>query len=104
MEATKLPKPPMERVALGNSASRQAVTRVNAEQASKRTMWEPTRQWDGEGRCRKLCKERLGLRSHRGNGDGMSAQGNVEQHEKPQRWRRVTANWQPVRARPGRAG
>ena len=35
MEATKLPKPSMERVALGNSASRQAVTRVNAEQAPK---------------------------------------------------------------------
>ena len=28
-------KPSMERVALDNSASRQAVTRVNAEQASK---------------------------------------------------------------------
>jgi len=35
VEATKLPKPSMERVALGNSASRQAVTRVNAEQAPK---------------------------------------------------------------------
>src|SRR5271166_373230 len=40
----------MERVALGDSASRQAVTRVNAEQASKRIMWEPTQQRDGEGR------------------------------------------------------
>jgi hypothetical protein len=40
-----------------------------------------------------LYVERLELWSHRGNGDGMSAQGNVEQHEKPQRWRRVTANW-----------
>ena len=36
MEVTKLSKPSMERVALGDSASRQAVTRVNAEQASKR--------------------------------------------------------------------
>lgn len=29
----------------------QAVTRVNAEQASKRVMWEPTRLNNGEGRC-----------------------------------------------------
>jgi hypothetical protein len=59
------------------------------------------------GRGRPLLqtlKERLGLRSHRGNGDGMSAQGSVEQHEKPQRWRRVTANRQPARDRLGRMG
>jgi hypothetical protein len=35
MEVTKLSKPSTQRVACGNSASRQAVTRVNAEQASK---------------------------------------------------------------------
>ena len=35
---------------LGDSASKQAVTRVNAEQASKRVMWEPTRLNNGEGR------------------------------------------------------
>jgi NAD(P)H-dependent flavin oxidoreductase YrpB (nitropropane dioxygenase family) len=35
MEATKSSKPSMERVASGDSASRQAVTCVNAEQASK---------------------------------------------------------------------
>ena len=41
-----------------------------------------------KGRGRPLLQtreERLGLRSHRGNGDGMSAQGNIEQHEKPRR-------------------
>ena len=37
---------------LGDSASRQAVTRVNAEQASKGLMWEPTRRRNGEGRRR----------------------------------------------------
>ncbi len=92
MEVTKLPKPSVERVALGNSASRQAVTRVNAEQAPKTTDVgaDPTKV---RGRpMSQPCTERLGLRSHRGNGDGMFAQGNVEQHEKPQRWRRVTAN------------
>src|SRR5712692_10568127 len=50
VEVTILPKPSMQRVALGDSASRQAVTRVNAEQASKQVMWEPTQQRDGEGR------------------------------------------------------
>jgi len=33
--------------------SRQAVTRVNVEQASKRVMWEPTRLRFGEGRRRR---------------------------------------------------
>jgi hypothetical protein len=36
----------------GDAASRQAVTRVNVEQASKRPMWTPTRQLGGEGRSR----------------------------------------------------
>jgi hypothetical protein len=36
----------------GDSVSMQAVTRVNAEQASKRIMQEPTRLSIGEGRCR----------------------------------------------------
>ena len=35
---------------LGDPASRQAVTRVNAEQAPKAMMWEPTRRHNGEGR------------------------------------------------------
>src|ERR1700688_2400301 len=39
------------RVASGDSASVQAVTRVNAEQASKQSTWEPTRLSYGEGRC-----------------------------------------------------
>jgi hypothetical protein len=43
VEATILPKLLMERVAEGDHASKQAVTRRNAEQASKILMWEPTR-------------------------------------------------------------
>jgi hypothetical protein len=50
VKVTILPKPPMERIALGDSASKQAVTRVNADQASKQRMWEPTQQKDGGGR------------------------------------------------------
>jgi hypothetical protein len=36
---------------LGDLANVQAETRVNAEQALKMTMWEPTRPQHGEGRC-----------------------------------------------------
>src|SRR3954451_4299852 len=39
-------------VPLGGAASRQAVTRVNTEQASKVLTWEPTRHLYGEGRRR----------------------------------------------------
>src|SRR5439155_18684537 len=38
----------------GDSASRQAVTRVNAEQASKQLMREPTQRTFGEGRRRRF--------------------------------------------------
>ena len=67
----------------------QAVTRVNAEQASKRVMWEPTRLSNGEGR-RRLEEARLGVsdgpsRSHRGSGDGMHERGMDRQHGKPRR-------------------
>ena len=49
-EVTNLSKPSMAGVALGGSASIQAVTRVNVEQAPKRVMWKPTRLRNGEGR------------------------------------------------------
>ena len=38
---------------VGDPASRQALTRVNAEQASKRLMREPTQRTCGEGRRRR---------------------------------------------------
>jgi hypothetical protein len=41
-EATKLSELSMQRVALGDSASVQAITRVNAEQAPKKQLQEPT--------------------------------------------------------------
>ena len=102
-EATNSSKPSMEKVATGDSASMQAVTRVNAEQASKRVMWKPTRL---NLRGRPLLLGRTSdrpQRSRRGNGDGMSARGR-RQHGKPE-WRRVvTANRTPARDRPGRVG
>ena len=44
MEVTKWLKPLVSVSRIGDSASVQAVTRVNAEQASKRTMRRPTRR------------------------------------------------------------
>src|SRR5450759_3829159 len=44
MEVTKWLKPSISVSRIGDSASVQAATRVNAEQSSKRTMRRPTRQ------------------------------------------------------------
>ncbi len=41
----------MRKSTLGGRATLQAVTRVKLEQASKATMWTPTRRMSGEGRA-----------------------------------------------------
>ena len=41
----------MTKSTYGGRATLQAVTRVKLEQASKATMWKPTRQTHGEGRA-----------------------------------------------------
>ena len=46
------------RVALGNSASRHAVARVNVEQDWKRPIWSPTLRVYGEGRRRSRTEKR----------------------------------------------
>ena len=43
VEVTKPSEPSRQMCRFGDAASRQAVTRVNVEQASKRPMWAPTR-------------------------------------------------------------
>src|SRR5262249_50335243 len=50
VEATRPPKPSMQRVASVDSASRQAIKRVNAEQASKGLTGRRARPENGEGR------------------------------------------------------
>jgi len=89
-EVTNRLKPSVQRVAIGDLAIVQAVTRVNAEQASKSSMRKPTRQWNGEGRRRwypawpgLLGKSDLIQRFRRGNGDGMHVDGDLTQHGKP---------------------
>jgi hypothetical protein len=75
VEATKPLKPSVQRVALGDSASRQAVTKVNAEQAPKIITQELTRRKYGEGRSRWESTSERFQRSCRGIGDGMRTQG-----------------------------
>ena len=94
---------------LGDSASRQAVTRVNAEQAPKGLTWEPTRRGNGEGRRHwgtggHTPRSDSNQWSHRGIGDGMSVEEIRRNTGSPERWRRVTSNRTPARERPGWSG
>ena len=81
----------------------QAVTQVNAEQASTRVMQEPTRLSFGEGRRRCNNMSEQVHRSCRGISDGMQAtwsRGNTgNPNGDPQ-----VVNQQLVRDRPGRMG
>ena len=72
MEVTKWLKPSISVSRIGDSASGQAATRVNAEQASKRTMCRPTRH-PYRGRLIRLGRMSEGYLQplHRGRGGGM---------------------------------
>jgi hypothetical protein len=69
MEETKWLKPSVSVSRIGDSASVQAVTRVTAGQASKRTMRRPTRQ-PFRGRLIRLGDRPIGdmARNHRAGG------------------------------------
>jgi hypothetical protein len=86
MEVTKWLKPSMSVSRIGDSASVQAATRVNAEQASKRTMCRPTRlpyrgrlKWLGE------MSEEYAQQLHRGIGGGMYTRKAYATREAPRR-------------------
>src|SRR6201998_520081 len=86
MEETKCLKPSDSGSRIGDRASVQAATRVNAEQASKRTMCRPTRQpfrgrltWRGE------MSEEYAPPLHRGSGGGMSTRKAHATREAPMR-------------------
>ena len=72
MEVTKWLKPSISVSRIGDSASVQAVTRVNVEQSSKRTMRRPTRQ-PFRGRLIRLGEqsEEYAQPLRRGSGDSM---------------------------------
>jgi hypothetical protein len=90
VEATKPPEPSRKTGRSSDSASSQAVTRVNVEQAPKGLMWKPTRPQYGEGRSpwgneARASRSDINQGFHRGNDDGMRAHGEPRQHGKPQR-------------------
>jgi hypothetical protein len=104
MEETKWLKPSVSVSRIGERASVQAVTRVNAEQASKRTMRRPTRQ-PFRGRL-----IRLGWMSKAGRPAAAPGQWRQHVHKEsvrntgdPKAWAGMT-NWMPVRDRPGALG
>jgi hypothetical protein len=86
MEVTKWLKPSISVSRIGDSASVQAVTRVNAEQSSKRTMRRPTRQ-PFRGRLVRLGEqsEEYAQPLRRGSGDSMYTRRAYATREAP--WR-----------------
>src|SRR5690349_6050745 len=83
MEVTKWLKPSISVSRIGDSASGQAATRVNAEQASKRTMCRPTRH-PYRGRLIRLGRMSEGYPSRcTGAGAAACPQGKRTQHGKP---------------------
>ena len=73
MEATKCLKPPDSGHEVGDCASVQAATRVNAEQTSKRSMCRPTRKWN-RGRLTRMgdfTSDECAHLLHRGSGGSM---------------------------------
>ena len=101
MEETKWLKPSVSVSRIGDSASVQAVTRVNAEQASKRTMRRPTRR-PFRGRLIRLGEVERSSTPSRCAGVVATActQGKRTQHGRPQG---VVRDDQPD-AREGQAG
>ena len=88
MEVTKWLKPSISVSRIGDSASVQAVTRVNAEQSSKRTMRRPTRQ-PFRGRLIPLGEqsEEYAQPLRRGSGDSMYTRKAYATREAPWRGR-----------------
>src|SRR5271155_2342464 len=86
MEATKWLKPSISVSRIGDSASVQAVTRVNAEQSSKRTMRRPTRQ-PFRGRLIRMGEqsEEYAQPLRRGSGDSMYTRKAYATRETPRR-------------------
>src|SRR3974377_2537651 len=105
MEVTKWLKPSESVSRIGDSASVQADTRWNAEQAPKRTMRRPTRQ-PSRGRLTRLGVNERRSAPSRCAGVVATActQGKRTQHGKPHGVVRATTNWKPARDRPGALG
>ena len=104
MEETKCLKPSDSGSRIGDRASVQAATRVNAEQASKMSMRRPTRH-PFRGRLPRLGKmsEEYAQPLHRGSGGSMYNKESVRNTGSPEAWSAMS-NRTPVRDRPGALG
>ena len=107
MEVTKWLKPSISVSRIGDSASVQAATRVNVEQASKRKMCRPIRL-PYRGRLKQLgeLSEEYGQLLNRGIGGGMYTRKAHATREAPKRGqvRDDKTNRTPVRDRLGALG
>jgi hypothetical protein len=101
MEVTKWLKPSISASRIGDSASVQAATRVNAEQASQRTMCRPPTRLPYRGRLIRLggVSEAYSQPLHRGIGGSMYTRKAYATREAPRRGQR----WPTGRPR-GQAG
>ena len=104
MEVTKWLKPSISVSRIGDSASVQAATRVNVEQASKRKMGRPIRL-PYRGRLKQLgeLSEEDAQLLHRGIGGGMYTRKAYATREAPVAWSAMT-NRKPARDRLGALG
>ena len=104
MEVTKWLKPSISVSRIGDSASAQAATRVNAEQASKMSMCRPTRR-PFRGRLTRLgeMSEEYAQLLHRGSGGSMYTRKARARREAPIAWSGMI-NRTPARDRPGALG
>src|SRR5712664_2239700 len=101
-EVTKWLKPSISVSRIGDSASVQAATRVNAEQASKRTMCRPTRlPYRGRLKWLGALSEDYAHLLHRGIGGRMYTRKAYATREAP---RPAMTNRKPVRDRLGAMG
>lgn len=82
----------------------QAITRVNAEQASKTGNAEADPAMSRGRPLSQVKRAKSNLRFRRGIGDGMHERGRQSQHGKPHCVAERKANWKPVRDRPGVMG
>ena len=99
MEVTKWLKPSESVSRIGDSASVQAATRVNAEQASQA---DPT-TLSGKADTAGWMSEEYAQLLHRGSGGSMYTRKAYATREAPRRGQSMT-NRKPVRDRPGALG
>jgi hypothetical protein len=102
VEVTKPSEPSMERVAIGDSASKQAAGASERRAGLERSNVDADPLCEtGKADAAGLWRATIPCRSTEVVGDGMFARGNQRNTGSLPWRRRVTANWTPARDRPG---